>query len=89
MFLCESFTFCIRNNPRMDRGEGEIICLDDQMNLVSFILIENELFIILNILSPFSASLLDQLGAAFAHADAASSGWNPILHSCLPWCTWS
>ena len=56
----------------MDRGEGELFCLEDQMHLVSFILIENDFFIILKILTPFSASLLDQLGAAYAHADAVS-----------------
>ena len=73
----------------MDRGEGELFCLDNQMHLVSFILIENDFFIMLKILTPISASILDQHVAANAHADAASRGWNPILHACLPWCTWS
>ena len=89
MFFCEFFTFCIRKNPRMYHGDGELFCLDDQMHLVSFILIENEFFIILKILTPISASILDQHVAANAHADAASRGWNPILHSYLPWRTWS
>ena len=73
----------------MYRVEGELFCLDDQMHLVSFILIENDFFIIFKILTPFSASILDLLGAANAHADAASRGWILILHSCQPWCTWS
>ena len=48
----------------MDLGEGELFCLDDQMHLESFILIENDYFIIWKILTPFSASILDHLGAA-------------------------
>ena len=42
------------------------------MHKVCIKLIEYDFFIILKVLTPFSVSLLDQLGAAYAHADAVS-----------------